>query len=340
VRPFRNTHRVPECGSRNGPTLTLILALALGVIGRPLAAEAQQGGKIYRIGYLTAGGSVNEAFRQALRQLGYVEGQNIVIESRFAERKLDRLPDLAAELARLKVDVIVTITTPAALAAKQATGNIPIVMSGSADPVELGLIASLARPGGNVTGLTNNPGSGFMGKWLQLLKEAAPKTARVARIHDLSIPPDARGLPETQSAARALGLKVLSADVRGPNDFDQAFAMMTRERADALMVVPNLLNEAHTRLIVDFAAKNRLPSMFGDADSVKAGGLMSYWTNWDDLRRRAATYVDKILKGAKPADLPVEQPAKFELLVNLKTAKVLGITIPPSILLRADEVIR
>jgi ABC-type uncharacterized transport system substrate-binding protein len=147
-------------------------------------------------------------------------------------------------------------------------------------------------------------------------------------------------LPETQSAARALGLTVLSADVRGPNDFDQAFAMMTRERADALMVVPNLLNEAHTRLIVDFAAKNRLPSMFGDADSVKAGGLMSYWTNWDDLRRRAATYVDKILKGTKPADLPVEQPAKFELIVNLKTAKALGITIPPSILLRADEVIQ
>jgi putative ABC transport system substrate-binding protein len=314
--------------------------IALTLLSAPLPADAQQGGKIYRIGYLTAGGSVSEAFRQALRQLGYVEGQNIVIESRFAERKLDRLPDLAAELARLKVDVIVTITTPAALAAKQATSSIPIVMSGSAYPVELGLIASLARPGGNVTGLTNNPGSGFMGKWLQLLKETAPKISRVARIHDLSIPPEARGLPETQSAARALGLTVLSADVRGPNDFDQAFAMMTRERADALMVVPNSLNGAHTRVIVDFAVKNRLPSMFGDADSVKAGGLMSYWTNWDDLRRRTAGFVDKVLKGAKPADLPVEQPTRFDLVINLKTAKALGLTIPQSILLQADEVIQ
>ena len=321
-------------------TARFIVPLALGVLAVPLAADAQQQGRVYRVGYLAAGSSVSEAFRQALRQLGYMEGQNVVIETRFAERKLERLPDLAAELVRLKVDVIVTITTPAALAAKQATTTIPIVMAGSADPVELGLIASFARPGGNVTGVTNNPGAGFTGKWLQLLKEVAPNISRVARIHNLSIPPEARGFTDKQTAARALGLTILSADVRGPNDFDQAFAMMTREHADALMVLPNSLNGAHTRLIVDFAAKYRLPSMFGDADNVKAGGLMSYWTDWDDLRRRAAIFVDKILKGAKPADLPVEQPTRYYLVINLKTAKALGLKIPQSVLIRADEVIQ
>jgi putative ABC transport system substrate-binding protein len=318
----------------------LIVALALGVLAAPLAAEAQQAGKIYRIGYLTAGGSVNEAFRQAVRQLGYVEGRNVAIESRFAEGKLERLPDLATELARLNVDVIVTITTPAAQAAKAATATIPIVMAGSSEPVELGLIASLARPGGNVTGVTNNPGSGFMGKWLQLLKEAAPKTSRVAHIHNRSIPADTRGFTGAQTAARALDLTVLSVDVRGPNDFDQAFAMMTREHADALIVIPNTVNGNHTKLIVDFTAKYRLPSMFGESSEVRAGGLMSYSVNWDDLRRRAAIYVDKILKGAKPADLPVEQPTKYELVINLKTAKALGLTIPQSILVRADEVMQ
>ncbi len=318
----------------------IFLTIILGILAAPLAVEAQQPGRIYRIGYLNAGTGVSEAFRQALRQLGYVEGENVVIESRFAERRLERLADLAAELVRLKVDVIVTITTPAALAAKQATSAIPVVMAGSADPVELGLVASLARPGGNVTGVTNNPGPGFMGKWLQLLKEAAPKISRMATLHNLSIPPEARGFPGMQDAARVLNVTLLSADVRGPNDFDQAFAMMTRERADALMVLPNSLNGAHTKLIVDFAAKYRLPTMFGERDDVEAGGLMSYWTNWNDLRRRAAVYVDKILKGAKPADLPVEEPTKYELVINLKTAKALGLAIPKSILLRADEVIQ
>ncbi len=323
-----------------GPTPILTVVLALGILAAPLAAEAQQAGKIYRIGYLTAGGSVNEAFRQAVRQLGYVEGQNVAIESRFAEGKLERLPDLATELARLNVDVIVTITTPAAQAAKAATATIPIVMAGSSEPVELGLIASLAWPSGNVTGVTNNPGSGFMGKWLQLLKEAAPKTSRVAHIHDRSIPADVRGFTDGQTAARALDLTVLSVDVRGPNDFDQAFAMLTREHADALIVIPNTVNGNHTKLIVDFAAKYWLPSMFGESSAVRAEGLMSYSVNWDDLRRRAAIYVDKILKGAKPADLPIEQPTKYELVVNLKTAKALGLTIPQSVLIQADEVIQ
>ncbi len=320
--------------------IAIIAVLLIGILAVPLAAEAQQAGKIYRIGYLTAGGGVEQSFRDAMRQLGYLEGQNIVIEGRFAERKLERLPDLAAELVGLKVDVIVTITTPAAQAAKNATATIPVVMAGSSDPVELGLVASLARPGGNVTGVTNNPGSGFAGKLVQLLKEAAPTIRRVATIHNLTIAPEVRGWAEMQDAARALSLTLLSKDVRTAEDFDSAFAAIARERADALIVLPNSLNVTHTKGIVDFATKNRLPTMFGDGNAVKAGGFMSYWTNWADLRRRAAIYVDKILKGAKPGDLPVEQPTKFELVINLKTAKAIGLTIPQSILIRADEVIQ
>jgi len=318
----------------------IIAVLLIGFAAVPLASEAQQAGKVYRIGYLTAGGGVEQSFRDAMRQLGYLEGQNIVIEGRFAERKLERLPDLAAELVGLKVDVIVTITTPAAQAAKNATTTIPVVMAGSAYPVELGLVASHARPGGNVTGVTNNPGSGFTGKWLQLLKEAAPTIRRVAAIHNLTIAPDVRGWAEMQDAARTLSLTLLSKDVRTADDFDGAFAAIARERADALIVVPNSLNVTHTKRIVDFATKNRLPTMFGDGNAVKAGGLISYWANFGDLRRRAAIYVDKILKGAKPAELPVEEPTKFELVINLKTAKALGITIPQTVLIRADQVIQ
>jgi putative ABC transport system substrate-binding protein len=317
-----------------------IFTLVLLMFGTPRTVAAQQPGKVYRIGFLTAGSGVEEVFRQALRQLGYLEGQNIVIEGRFAERKLERLPDLAAELVGLKVDVIVTITTPAAQAAKNATTTIPIVMAGSAQPVELGLVASLARPGGNVTGVTNNPGSGFTGKWLQLLKEAAPAIRRVATIHNLSIAPEARGWAEMQEAAHTLSLSLLSKDVRTADDFDGAFAAIAREHADALIVLPNALNTAHTKRIVEFATQNRLPTMFGDGNAVKAGGFISYRTNWADLRRRAAVYVDKILKGAKPADLPVERPATFELVLNLKTAKALGLTIPQSVLIRADAVIQ
>jgi putative ABC transport system substrate-binding protein len=320
--------------------IEIIAVLLIGILAVPLPAGAQPAGKVYRIGYLTAGGGVEQSFRDAMRQLGYLEGQNIVIESRFAERKLERLPDLAADLVRHKVDVIVTITTPAAQAAKNATTTIPIVMAGSAQPVELGLVASLARPGGNVTGVTNNPGSGFTGKWVQLLKEAAPAIRRVATIHDLSIAPEAQTWAEMQEAAHTLSLSLLSKDVRTADDFDGAFAAIVREHADALIVLPNALNTAHTKRIVEFATQNRLPTMFGDGNAVKAGGFISYWTNWADLRRRAAVYVDKILKGAKPGDLPVEQPTKFDLVINMKTAKALGLKIPQSILIRADEVIQ
>jgi len=313
--------------------------IATGLLAAPFAVEAQQPGNVYRIGYLTAGGGVEQAFRDAMRQLGYLEGQNMLIEGRSADRKLERLPDLAAELVRLKMDVIVTITTPAALAAKNATTTIPIVMAGSADPVELGLVASLARPGGNVTGVTNNPGPGFGGKQLQLLQEAVPSIRRVTMIHNLNIPPEVRGWTDVQDAARTLSLTLFSQDVRTPDDFDRAFAAIVRDHADALVVSPNSLNAAHTKRIVDFATTNRLPTMFGDGTAVKAGGFMSYWTNWGDLRRHAAIYVDKILKGAKPAELPVEDPTKFELVINLKTAKALGLMIPPSLLARADQVI-
>ncbi len=314
--------------------------LAMAIVGVPLAAGGQRPGKVYRVGYLSAGSGVDEVFRQALRSLGYVEGQNLAIEGRFAERKLERLPALAAELAQLKVDVIVTLTTPAALAAKNATTTIPVVMAGSADPVELGLIASLARPGGNVTGVTSDPGPGFLGKQLQLLKEAAPRVSRVAALQDLSISPDARSLSELQAAVHALGVTILAADVRSPQDFDRAFTTLPRERADALIVAPNTLNGTYTQRILDFARQQRLPTMFGAGDPVRAGGLMSYWANWDELRRRAARYVDKILKGAKPGDLPVEEPTKFKLVVNLKTAKALGLKLPQSLLVRANEVIQ
>ncbi len=327
-------------GLRIGHTTIFIVALALASLAAPLATAVQQVGKVYRIGYLTTGGGVEQAFRDAMQQLGYLEGQNIVIEGRSAERKLERLPDLAAELVRLKVDVIVTITTPAAQAAKNATTTTPIIMAGSSNPVELGLVASLARPGGNVTGVTNNPGSGFAGKQLQLLKVAVPTIRRVAVIHNLTIAPEALGWAEMQDAARILSLTLFSKDVRSSDDFDTAFTAIAREHADALIVLPNSLNVAHTKRFVDFATKNRLPTMFGDGNAVKTGGFMSYWTNWGDLRRRAAIYVDKILKGAKPTELPVEEPTKFELVINLKTAKALALTIPQSVLIRADEVIQ
>jgi putative ABC transport system substrate-binding protein len=316
-----------------------VALLALALLASPLAVEAQPLGKVYRIGYLTSGAGIEESLRQALRQLGYVEGQNLVIEGRFAEQKLDRLPELAAELGRLNVDVIVTVTTPATLAANKAITTIPIVASGVASPVELGLVASLARPGGNVTGVTNNPGEGFTAKQVQLLKEVAPKVSRVAVIWNRGIAPEVLGFGELEASAPALGLSVVSAEVRDSEEFPAVFARIAQERADAIFAFPSPLNHRHMKEIVDFSARHHMPTMFGEREFVEAGGLMSYWTSWPDVRRRTAVYVDKVLKGAKPADLPVEQPTKFELVINLKTARALGLTIPPSVLARADEVI-
>ncbi len=317
-----------------------ITILALGILLLPLAADAQQARKVYRIGYLW-GGTVFllDAFREGLRQHGYVEGQNIIIENRSAEGKNDRFPGLAAELVRLKVDIIVASSTPGALAAKNATKTIPIVMIGVGDPVGIGLVASLARPGGNMTGVTNIVVE-IGGKMLELLKEAVPGVARVAVLSVPTNPVNRLQLKEIEGAARTLGIQLQSLEVRDPNEFEKAFSAMTRERAGALIVLPDALTFLHRIRIVDLAAKNRLPTMYGGKEFVDAGGLLSYGLSWPDMYRRAATYVDKILKGAKPVDLPVERPTRLELVINIKTAKALGLTIPQSMFIRADEIIQ
>jgi putative ABC transport system substrate-binding protein len=316
--------------------------LALAILAAPLAAQAQQAAKVRRIGFLCPGRCdepQREAFWQGLRELGYVEGQNIAIESRSAEGKLDRLPELALDLVRLKVDVIVVGAEPSAQAAKRATTTIPIVMAVSFDPVGSGLVASLARPGGNLTGLaTLNPE--LAGKRLELLKETVPGVVRIAVLRNSNNPITTPQLRETRAAAQALGLELQSLDVQGPEDFDAAFQAATKARAGALIVLSDGVTNDHRTRLVGFAAKSRLPAMYGGRPYVDAGGLMAYGANGADNFRRAATYVDKILKGAKPADLPIEQPTKFELVINFKTAKALGLTIPQSILVRADEVIQ
>jgi putative ABC transport system substrate-binding protein len=275
-----------------------------------------------------------------LKDLGWVEGQNIVIEWRFAGGRAERLPDLAAELVRLQVDLIVVPSTPPALAAKNATKTIPIVTVGVGDPVGLGLVASLARPGGNITGLTGVVTPEIAGKQLELLKEAVPKVSRVAVLWNPATPGNALALRETEIAARVLGVELQLLEARSLNDFDSAFAAMTAKRAGALLVLGDVMFVTHRIRLAELVAKSRLPAMYGLREYVEAGGLMSYGPIASELFRRAATYVDKILKGAKPADLPVEQPTRFELVVNLKTAKALGLTIPQSVLIRADEVIR
>jgi putative ABC transport system substrate-binding protein len=308
------------------------------------SAQAQEAGKVHRLGYLSRAGSADppllrEAFQQGLRELGYVEGKNIIFEYRFAEGKLDRLPGLAAELVRLKCDVIVTASTPATQAAKQATTIIPIVMANVSDPVEMGLVGSLARPGGNVTGLSNLAHD-LVGKRLELLKETLPKLTRVAFIWDPRNPSSTLRLKETQAAAHVFGLKLQSLEVRNPDQLASALESAVRERAGAF-IVPFSMAGIYQKQFKDFAAKNRLPLIYDTGDYMgEAGGLMSYGPKIEDLYRRAATYVDKILKGAKPADLPIEQPTKFELVINLKTAKQIGVTIPPNVLARADRVIR
>jgi ABC-type uncharacterized transport system substrate-binding protein len=316
------------------------VAGTLGMLAAPLAAHGQQAGKVYRIGVLALNTAAAyepdlAAFRQRLLELGY--GQNVLIEARFADRAVERLPALAAELVRLNVDTIVTITTPAAQAAKDATATIPIVMAGSADPVKLGLVASLARPGGNITGVTNNPGPDFQVKTLQLLKEAVPKVSRVAVLmtsHEVEV----RSFNAMHAATPALGVTPVSFKVESPADID--LVALTRMHADGLYVFPNAINGGHYRAILDFAVANKLPVIYGEREAVDAGGLMSHSVNWLELRRHAAVFVDKILKGTKPADLPVEDPTRFELVINLKTAKALGLRIPPAVLARADEVIQ
>ena len=322
-------------------TAGFILTLALGTLTAPLAADAQQGAKVPRIGFLSpsAPSFPSEAFRRGLRDLGYVENQNIVIEYRWAEGQYDRLPDFAAELVRLKVDVIVAVVTQASLAAKNATRTIPIVMVGVSDPVGSGLVATLARPGANITG-TSSMTAEVVGKSLELLKEAVPKVSRVAVLWNPANPVfQAQMLRETEVAARALGVQLQILEARGPDELERAFAAMTRERASALLVLGDPTFFLHRARIADLAAKSRLPAMYGFKEFVDAGGLMAYGAHLPDLFRRAATYVDKILKGAKPADLPVEQPTHFELVISLKTAKALGLTIPQSVLIRADQVI-
>jgi len=319
--------------------------IAGGLLAAPLAAEAQQAGKIARIGYLAASLAdphLPEAFRQGLRDLGCVEGRNVVIEYRDAEGRRERLPALAAELVALKVDVIfVGAGTRVVLAAMQATKTIPIVFAGVADPVGGGLVTSLARPGGNVTGLSSLT-SELVGKCLEHLMQAVPGVSQVAILWRPGALPELTEKEMLQGvdvAARALGVRLQFVEVRGPENFDRAFSDMTRARSGALTLLPsNLFLREHRRL-VDLAAKHRLPTVFPWGDGADAGGLISYGPSIADLYRRAAVYVDKILKGVKPADLPVEQPTKFELVINLKTAKALGLTIPPSLLQRADQVI-
>ncbi len=318
-------------------------ALSAMLFALCLSVEAQQPGKVYRIGYLSSNLESNrrEAFRQGLRDLGYIEGQNIIIEYRIAEGKRDKLPDLVAELIRLEVDVIFAFSGTAIQAAKKATSTVPIV-SVSGDPVRAGLVASLARPGGNITGLANLTPE-LAGKRLELLRETVPQVSRVAVLwerRDTFDSDSALRMKETQSAAPSLGIKLQSIEVRGVNDFEPAFSAMKKDRAGALVPLRGTLINNQRKRIVELAAKNRLPSMYDAREFAEEGGLMSYGTILADLDRRAATYVDKILKGAKPADLPVEQPMKFEFVINLKTARQIGLTIPPNVLARADRVIK
>jgi putative tryptophan/tyrosine transport system substrate-binding protein len=296
------------------------------VLAAPVAAEAQPAGKVRRIGYLlggspTASARAVEAFRQGLRDLGWIEGQNIIIDYRFAEGRLERLPDLAAELVRLNVDVIVAGPTPPAVAAKNATATIPIVMTNAAEPVEVGLIASLAWPGGNVTGLSWSVNLEIIGKGIELLHEAVPKARRVAVLANLANPGNVLAVKEVKAAARSSGVQLEVLNVRGPGDFDNAFAVMAKQRARALLVVAGSMLTLHRQRVLDYVIKNRLPSMHQLREEVEAGGLMSYGPNLAANQRRAATFVDKILNGAPPATLPVEQPTKYELVINLKTAK-------------------
>ena len=322
--------------------LRFILAALLVGFG---VAEAQQPTKILRIGFLAAATPATaahllEAFKQGLHEHGYVEGKNTVLELRFGEGKAEQFPILAAELVRLKVDVIVALTNPVIDAVRQATQTIPIIMPAASDPVGAGFVASLARPGGNITGLTGYSPE-LNGKRLELLKEAFPKLSRVALLLSPNFPGSTLDLKETESAARALGLRMQPLEVRDDSDIDRSFKAMIKERADALTMFPgHPVLFVNRKKIVELAANHRLPTMYSLIEFVEAGGLMFYGPDLLVGYRRAADYVDKILKGAKPAELPVEQPTKFDLVINLKTANQIGLTIPPNVLARADRVIK
>ena len=323
--------------------ITLAIPVAILFLAAPLDAQAPQSAKIAQIGFLSLSSPSGvalwrQAFRQGLTDLGWVEGKNVRIEYRYAEGRIERLPGLAADLVRLKVDVIVTALNTDALAAQKATSTIPIVMASAADPVGTGLVEGLARPGGNITGLTSIVPE-LAGKRLELLKEVVPNLSRVAVLWNPQGRTSTLSWKELQLPARTLGIELRSLEVRSVNDFDKAVADAARTRAGALAIMPDPVFVTNLKRIADLAAKSRLPSIYNLSEFVDAGGLVSYGPDQSDSFRRAATYVDKILKGARPADLPVEQATKFELVINLKTAKALGLSIPPSLQLRADRVV-
>jgi putative ABC transport system substrate-binding protein len=323
---------------------TFVGTLGGSLLAVSIAAGAQSAKKIYRIGFLEAGAAATnlhflKAFESGLREFGYVDGDNVVIDGRWAEGQAERFPKLLTELVELKPDVIVVASTLGAVAAKNVVTSIPVVFVGVSDPLDMGLVASLARPGGNMTGISRVFGEGLIGKALQLLKDIVPGASRIVILWNATGQVEPR-LKEAQAAVRTLGMTPLPIDVRGPSDFDAAFARMRKQGADAVMVVTDPLTLRYRETIVNFAAANRIPAVYEFAEFARAGGLIAYSASVPALFARAAIYVDKILKGAQPADLPVEQPTKFELVINLKTAKALGLTIPQSLLVRADEVIQ
>jgi putative ABC transport system substrate-binding protein len=337
---FGSDNRKSKFGNRKWGIFTIVVTLT--VCGA--RTEAQQPKKVPRIAYLAASpASANagrlEAFRQGLREIGYVEGENLLIEERYAEGKLDRLPTLAAELVRLKVDVIITAGPPVTRAVKEATATIPVVMAQDGDPVGNGFVASLARPGGNITGMSQLAPE-ISGKQLELLKETVPKLSRVAVLGTSTRPGNAQALKETELAGGTFGVRLQYLDVRGPKDIETAFREAHKGRAGAVLVLQSPVFTSQRTQVADLAAKTRLPAIYPQTEYTDAGGFMCYGVNTPDLFRRAAYHVDKILKGAKPANLPVEQPKKFELVINLKAAKQIGLTIPPNVLARADRVIK
>ena len=339
---------VPDCASRRSwwRRVTLAFVVPVALIGlAPYVADAQTPQKTYRVGHLSTAGRTTDGapprpLREGLRELGYIEGQNVIYEARFAEGKVDQLPGLAAELLALKVDIIVAQGRPAVVAAARATSTIPIVIApASSDAVATGLIASLPRPGGNVTGLTDELAQ-LSAKRMELLKEAVPKAGRIAVLWNANDPGMNLRYRAIENAARILKVEVESLALQSPDDFETAFTTMTRSRPDALFLVTDALTNMNQRRVVEFAAAQRVPAMYESNVVVRQGGLMSYGPTGEDMFRRAAAYIDRIFKGAKPADLPAEQPMRYHFSVNLKTAETLGLTIPPSVLLRADDVVR